>query len=55
MVLAIRAETVKMDREKRGADADGLKDADLGMAVSLSVGELSHDDYLRLFKAGARR
>ena len=32
-----------------------LNDADLGMAVSLSVGELSRADYERLFRAGTRR
>ena len=29
--------------------------SELGMAVSLSVGELSRADYVRLFEAGTRR
>jgi len=32
-----------------------MNDDELGMAVSLSVGELPKDDYERLFRAGTRR
>ena len=35
--------------------AQALDPSELGMAVSLSVGELSRADYVRLFEAGTRR
>ncbi|KAG1678881.1 hypothetical protein FOA52_003549 [Chlamydomonas sp. UWO 241] len=55
VVRRIRSDTVAMDREKRGAEVASTPDAELGMAVSLSVGELPRSDYEALFAAGARR
>ncbi|GLC62896.1 hypothetical protein PLESTB_001956500 [Pleodorina starrii] len=70
VVRAIRQETVELDRAPRavagggdgsfaaaggpGTDIPEAED-ELGVAVSLSVGELPADHYERLFKAGARR
>mmetsp|Transcript_30721 Transcript_30721/g.91052 ORF Transcript_30721/g.91052 Transcript_30721/m.91052 type:complete len:721 (-) Transcript_30721:2123-4285(-) len=55
LVREIREATVAMDRSARGDAGKGIADSELGMAVSLSVGELPRSDYEALFAAGARR
>ncbi|GLI60291.1 hypothetical protein VaNZ11_002404 [Volvox africanus] len=71
VVRAIRKETVELDLARRAVAAcgDGSSappsggvaaenseaEDELGVAVSLSVGELPYEHYERLFKAGARR
>ncbi|KAG2501618.1 hypothetical protein HYH03_000123 [Edaphochlamys debaryana] len=61
VTAAIRRETVAMDLAKRAESGAGAPpvlpggEEELGVAVSLSVGELPIEDYERLFRAGARR
>lgn len=57
MVRAIREATVRMDLERRGLDPnhppeDANGKQELGLCVSLSVGELERADYQRFFDVG---
>eukprot|EP00808_Paulinella_micropora_P007778 g3523.t1 len=56
-IRQVRAETVAMDLAKRGMDpARPPQDEEqLGLCVALSVGELSPEQYKRLYDTGARR
>jgi len=57
VVKAVRAETIAMDLQRQGKDPKDIPadTTNLGIAVSLSVGELPIEEYERWFKAGARR